>query len=233
MYGKAEQLGCQHLRLQIAEPADAAQLRGVQSKLKEQVSRSLRSLYEYYEVDPPPEPGVQEILSGRIEFAIPHSLSSMFLGFASEIDFLWTTNYVDAYDGAPSYGGFRLALDDLVLFSRVYVRDFFGLELACDESDAVQMFGPAMLKLGIVNVSNGDVIALDLDGSDDPPVIYLDHEQFEPHVRLGETFSGFFDSWSALGCPDPDSWSIKQFLSERGVDTDLPNSRAWLSFIND
>ncbi|MBP89732.1 MAG: SMI1/KNR4 family protein [Planctomycetaceae bacterium] len=85
-------------------------------------------------------------------------------------------------------------------------------------------------KLGFMQVPNGDVIAFDLKGGDDPPVVYLSHEDGECHgYRLGDNFIDFVDRWTRIGCPGPEDWQMSPFLAspQSGFGTDSTNASEW------
>lgn len=85
-----------------------------------------------------------------------------------------------------------------------------------------------------IHVANGDLIAFDLRSpSDDPPVIYLNHEGHYPGSghgqRLGDNFIDFMNRWSRLGCVGPESWTWEAFYDESigRLNPDGQNARNW------
>jgi len=96
-----------------------------------------------------------------------------------------------------------------------------------------------------LGVPNGDAIALDtFQNPDEPPVIYLNHEEPEKQVRLADSFQEFIDAWFALGCVGPEGWNICHFVTDKGnplpefengsatskLDITCPNAIAFRSF---
>jgi hypothetical protein len=89
-------------------------------------------------------------------------------------------------------------------------------------------------KLGFMTVPNGDVIAFDLAGGSDPPVVYLSHDDGEGHgYRLGDNFADFIDRWSSLGCPGPEDWQMMPFVESAtsGLLPDCENAKQWRQLI--
>lgn len=85
-----------------------------------------------------------------------------------------------------------------------------------------------------IHVANGDLIAFDLRSpSDDPPVIYLNHEGHYPGSghgqRLGDNFTDFMSRWSRLGCVGPESWTWEPFYDQAlaKLNPDGDSARAW------
>ncbi len=96
-----------------------------------------------------------------------------------------------------------------------------------------------------LGVPNGDAIALDtFQNPDEPPVIYLNHEEPEKQVRLADSFQEFIDAWFVLGCVGPEGWNIRHFITDKGkplpefengsatskLDITCPNTIAFRSF---
>lgn len=68
-----------------------------------------------------------------------------------------------------------------------------------------------------LGVPNGDAIALDIfQHPDEPPVVYLNHENPEGQIRLANSFQEFIDVWFALGCVGPESWNVRHFITDKG-----------------
>ncbi|ARU59956.1 SMI1/KNR4 family protein [Tumebacillus avium] len=69
-------------------------------------------------------------------------------------------------------------------------------------------------KLAFSWVANGDQFAFDLDGSDDPQVIYLSHDDGDGHgYRLG-TFLEFLDNWSRVAFAGSEDWQWIPFTED-------------------
>ncbi len=74
-----------------------------------------------------------------------------------------------------------------------------------------------------VGVPNGDAVALDLyRDEENPPVIYLNHEEPTKLIKLADSFGEFLLEWFRLGCVGPEIWNLCHFLTEDG--DPLPDS---------
>jgi cell wall assembly regulator SMI1 len=86
-------------------------------------------------------------------------------------------------------------------------------------------------KLPFLRVSNGDLLAVDLEAPGHP-VCYLDHEQERFHGRqLAPTFPEFMTRWSALGFVGPEWWVLEPFMGKDGIDPDAAAARDWLRWL--
>lgn len=83
-------------------------------------------------------------------------------------------------------------------------------------------------KLGLMLVQNGDVIAADLEEeAEDPPVVYLSHDEGPGHgYRLGDNFGDFIDRVIELGAVGPEDVQLMPFLAdeESGLDSEGENA---------
>ena len=64
-------------------------------------------------------------------------------------------------------------------------------------------------------IDNGDYIALSTDGGNDPPILYLSHD--DESQRIAESFSGFLSTWERLAYIGPESWMLEPFQSPDGL----------------
>lgn len=62
------------------------------------------------------------------------------------------------------------------------------------------------------SVMNGDQLIFADEPGEPSLVLYLDHEGggFD-RVQLASTLQDFLDTWTALGCPGPESWELERF----------------------
>lgn len=82
-------------------------------------------------------------------------------------------------------------------------------------------------KLGLMAVGNGDYIAFDLSISNDPPVVYLSHDDGEGHgYILGKNFIDFMDKWIKIGCVGCEDWQLLPFIEgpSTGIQPDSKNA---------
>ena len=85
-------------------------------------------------------------------------------------------------------------------------------------------------KLPFIHVANGDLIAFDLAGGEDAPVVFLSHDDVEIHGhQLGRNFVDFMERWTILGCPGPENSQIDTFMpsKESMIAPDSPNGLKW------
>jgi len=76
-------------------------------------------------------------------------------------------------------------------------------------------------KLAFLDLGNGDFLAFDLNGGDDPPVVYLSHDDGEGHgYVLGRNFAEFLDHWSRLAFVGLEDWQWLPFVKDRSVGLD-------------
>lgn len=78
-------------------------------------------------------------------------------------------------------------------------------------------------KLAFLAVGNGDYIAFDLNGSEDPSVVYLSHDDGEGHgYKIGDNFIDFLDKWSKVAFVGAEDWQWLPFTTNEnsGILTD-------------
>jgi cell wall assembly regulator SMI1 len=86
----------------------------------------------------------------------------------------------------------------------------------------------------VLEVGNGDFVAIALSGDDAGAVIYLDHEgSIFNGCRLAENFEDFVDRYIALGCAGPDGWTLEVFVGDPdlGLQTDCPHAKLWRAYL--
>jgi hypothetical protein len=70
---------------------------------------------------------------------------------------------------------------------------------------------------GFLPVSNGDALALDtLADPDNPPVVYLNHEEPDEIWTLSPSFDAFLEAFTFVGCVGPEWWLIRHFATVDG-----------------
>lgn len=89
-------------------------------------------------------------------------------------------------------------------------------------------------KLGLMEVGNGDYIAFDLSVPNDPPVVYLSHDDGEGHgYILGKNFIDFMNRWTRIGCVGCEDWQLLPFIegAESGILPDCENAIKWREYL--
>ncbi|WNR42930.1 SMI1/KNR4 family protein [Paenibacillus roseipurpureus] len=71
-------------------------------------------------------------------------------------------------------------------------------------------------KLAFLAVGNGDYIAFELNGSEDPPVVYLSHDDGEGHgYKIGDNFLDFLEKWSKIAFVGAEDWQWLPFTTNK------------------
>ncbi|MNJ41849.1 hypothetical protein D3C77_367910 [compost metagenome] len=89
-------------------------------------------------------------------------------------------------------------------------------------------------KLGFMEVGNGDYIAFDLLVPNDPPVVYLSHDDGQGHgFILGHNFIDFMNRWTRIGCVGREGWQMFPFLEgpNTGIMPDSENAIKWRDYL--
>ncbi len=89
-----------------------------------------------------------------------------------------------------------------------------------------------------IHSPNGDLIAFDFSTpSDDPPIIYLNHEGKFPGSahgqRIADNFGDLLSRWAPLGFVGPEVWQWLPFCESQigRIDPQSPNARIWTNAI--
>ena len=85
-------------------------------------------------------------------------------------------------------------------------------------------------KLGIIDVGNGDVIAIDLNNQN---VVYLSHDGADEHgAVLGNDFADYLNNVFLIGASGNESWCLAPFLTEDNIlDSDCDNAKEYRELI--
>lgn len=80
-------------------------------------------------------------------------------------------------------------------------------------------------KLEIINIGNGDVIALNLI---DQKILYIDHESNDnDFIELADNFATFFDNWLDIGLTSLEMYNLKSFLIDGRLDSKSNTATLW------
>ena len=153
-----------------------------------------------------------DAIEGELGFAIPETLADLFASVAADVEVTWRLPddcELPAQFSELAWGGCAWdarRLPELERRRRRWVEVAFPDR--DDEYDRVWHD-----KLAILDVPNGDLIAVDISRSDRAPVVYLSHECGRGHGRvLGSSVTDFIDRWSLLACAGPEEWLMTPFL---------------------
>lgn len=90
---------------------------------------------------------------------------------------------------------------------------------------------PSSMTIGVIEVENSDVIAVDLCADSGGRAVYLSRDGDPTHgMVLGRSFAEFFDSFVRLGRPVPESWVLEPFTNSKstGFHTKSEAAEQWL-----
>jgi hypothetical protein len=91
--------------------------------------------------------------------------------------------------------------------------------------------GPWQNKFPVLEVGNGDMVAIDIEYSEEQPVVYLSHEGDDSlhGFWLGRDFEDYIDRLSLLGCVGSECWQLLPFVSgpRSMLETSSANADEW------
>lgn len=202
--------------------------------------QSFISRYEEwgYSVEPlriaPPATEQQVLGTERsLGVRLPDEVRSVLTEVSAHISFRWSAGE-DSQDlpeelNSVCWGGIDVGLESVASAERTR-QDW--LEVYSDPSDS---YGTIFYdKFGVIEVDNGDVIAVDLCADSAGRVVYLSHDGDLTHgMVLGRSFAEFFDNFVRLGCPGPESWALEPFTHGKstGLDAESEVARQWLHVV--
>ncbi|MCA0757319.1 SMI1/KNR4 family protein [Paenibacillus sp. N4] len=158
----------------------------------------------------------------KLGFPLPTSFRSTLLEFSSHFSFSWflpddfklSGKCRKVCGGSPHWGLHLLQLLDED--RRNWASKVFSNKE--DEYDAVWHD-----KLAFLAVGNGDYMAFDRNGSDDPPVVYLSNDDGDGHgYKMGDSFHDFIEKWSKIAFVGNEDWQWMPFTSDKssGIEPD-------------
>jgi len=113
-------------------------------------------------------------------------------------------------DQSSIYGGVCIAaaeLPDLHRSATEWARDTWVAE----DKDQQTIWESALPFAGL---DNGDFLAIDVSTPEDPPVIYLSHD--DESIVLSPSFNAFLAAWERLCYLGPEIWLLERFRGEDG-----------------
>ena len=161
-------------------------------------------------------------------YRLDESLTQVLVHFSAEVAFKWhlPNGVQSAAFPEIQYGEMSWSLSKIAQAEECRRRSLKGI-FSHPEDVALTHWDE---KFAIMEIPNGDMIALDLSGHRECPIVYLDHEDMAgPAYRLGNNFVDFIDRWTRLGCPGPEGWLLIPFIpsAASGLEPDGENAREW------
>ncbi len=177
-------------------------------------------------IEPPASRTDVEAVEAQLGAPLPGSFRRVLLEFSAKFELAWSlpsecvTPFQDIFRG-----GVYWDLEHVVQFEegrRGWVTEVFP-----NEEDAYDRVWHH--KLGIEEVGNGDVIALDIRQPGEP-MTYLSHDDGEGHgYVIGESFEDAIDRRLRVGGVGPEDcqWLPFTATARSGLDPDGANARQW------
>jgi hypothetical protein len=183
--------------------------------------------FESWAVDPPLAPQKKLELSAALGHAIPARFLE-FLTATAGTECRYTFEY-DPDNDAETNAYLGLFPDVTTIYGGPCIGpadDIVGWAIKCHEWGAQlapqigqDAAGHWQTALPFIDVGNGDYVSLWLgtrgEVGDDPPVIYLSHE--DRSRWLAPSFSGFLFRWERLAYLGPEIWLLERFLTDGGI----------------
>jgi SMI1 / KNR4 family (SUKH-1) len=123
-------------------------------------------------------------------------------------------------------GECRWSLDSLPKLHANYQQ---WLEAFTDPEDKYD--GPWQNKFPVLEVGNGDMLAIELRSREEQPVVYLSHDGDDTlhGFWLGHDFEDYIDRLSQLGCVGAEDWQMAPFVNgpRTCLDFNGTNAKLW------
>lgn len=147
----------------------------------------------------------------ELQIRLPSSFRQVLTQFSAEVNFRWFLPQIklpeplrEIFSGECYWSLPRLA--EIEAGRKEWVKACFP-----DPDDEYERVWHN--KLAFAEVSNGDMLALDLSLAE-APVVYLSHDGGEGHgYRLGADFADYINRSTLLGCPGAEDWQMLPFLA--------------------
>jgi hypothetical protein len=192
------------------------------------------------EVDSPATEAEVAEVEEQLGFELPSSFRQTLLGFSKRVHFRW-----DLYEERQPYKtlpevvrGLGIGECSWDISKIVGLQDWYkdmATVFAVPEDGIyaqdyqAQYFPTWQNKFAIIQMDNGDYIAID-PIAEGQPVIYLSCMENEyTGYRLGDDFIDFMDKWSLLGCPGSEIDAHLPFISSptSGLEPFSENAKLW------
>lgn len=165
----------------------------------------------------------------KIGVSIPKSFARVLTEFSSSVSVHWTlpqSTVGQPWECKEIFGGiFDWNLKSLPEMHS----NCLELERIWDCDDAVSTVFHNVIP--VIDVMNGDFIALDLKEGMNERVIYLSHDANpdEHGIVLANDFIDFMNRWTQLGSPGPEGWCLTPFVGfpDSGIRPEGLVGRRW------
>lgn len=185
-----------------------------------------------FRVAPPATPSDVERVEGSLGHALPSALREVVLKYSAAVSVLW--QIPDGMDAPEEFnqifaGECRWDLHALPALVAEH-KDWIANCFSNPEDDYHRVWHA---KLPILQVGNGDMIAIDPQEPGEP-VVYLSHDDGEGHgYRLGDNFIDYVERLIRLGCPGAEDWQWLVFVDgpSSGLLVDSPAAARWRQWL--
>ena len=176
------------------------------------------------EIAPPASEADVHQVEQQLGVSLPSSLRLVLCRFSAHVRFVWARPHESP--DHPHWGYCEWDLGDL---KRVRTEWLKWIDVVFP--DPTETYDAVWHdKFPVMEVPNGDMIAIDQRSHDDESVVYLSHDDGQGHgFVLGGDFVDFIDRWSKLGCPGPEDWEWLRFCGspKSGLEPEGDSGRAW------
>jgi hypothetical protein len=145
--------------------------------------------------------------------SIPTSFRHVLLSYSAHVRIEWQlrdTSPLPEVFRQIFAGECRWDLSELPALEDTYQAWLRAFPLTDDKYD-----GPWHNKFPVLEVGNGDMLAIDLSVTDPQPVVYLSHEGDDSlhGFWLGRDYEDYIDRLIQLGCVGSEDWQLLPFVS--------------------
>jgi hypothetical protein len=184
-----------------------------------------------FDIDPPAAPADVAAIEESLRQPLPPSFRRVLLEYSSAVCIEWEVAD-EARGTMPDVfreiwaGECRWDLSAIASLVATYQE---WLTIFTDPNDKYD--GPWQNKFPVLEVCNGDMIAVDISTEATQPVVYLSHEGDDTvhGFWLGRDYEDYIDRLTLLGCVGAEDWQLAPFLPgpRTYLDTDGDNAKLW------
>ncbi len=168
-----------------------------------------------FDISPPATHDELTAVEQRIGQTLPHSVRKVLLQYSRAVCIEWEIPD-DERATIPKVfrqiwpGECRWDLNASASLCATYQQ---WLEVFTDPTDKYD--GPWQNKFPMLEVGNGDMIAVDISTDKEQPVVYLSHEGDDTvhGFWLGRDYEDYIDRIALLGCVGAEDWQLAPFVS--------------------